>query len=85
MAVRVDRWQHLVSGAFRLTAAPVRAKPDEARDYLANVLEVFGPETDPVDDWEGYAVRRMALALRDAMEALEARPAAPAADPDADT
>lgn len=60
---REDRWQHLVSGAFRLSEA---SQPDReaACAYLDGVLEVFGPEVDPVDDWEGYAVRRMALALR---------------------
>jgi len=86
MAERVDRWQNLVSGAFRVTAAPVRAKADEAREFLANVLEVFGPEIDPIDDWEGYAVRRMALALREALEVLEPPPAREGVPPrDAET
>lgn len=72
---RVDRWQNLVSGAFRLSEAAGRgvdacagACADQAAlDYLDNVLEVFGPGIDPVEDWEGYAVRRMALALREAL------------------
>jgi len=38
---------------------------------LDNVLYVFGPNIDPVRDYEGYAVRRMALALRAALERYE--------------
>ncbi|WP_373045798.1 hypothetical protein [Vulgatibacter sp.] len=64
---RIDRWQNLVSGAFRLGEAGGGEKPDAAREYLDNVLEVFGPGIDPLEDWEGYAVRRMALALREAL------------------
>lgn len=61
---RVDRWQNLVNGAFRLAED---GDLQGAIAYLDNVLDVFPAETDPVDDFEGYAVRRMALALRDVM------------------
>jgi hypothetical protein len=73
---RTDRWQHLVAGAFRLAEAEAPLKADTARAYLDGVLEVFDADVDPVDDWEGYAVRRMALALREAFAA-----AAPADGP----
>jgi hypothetical protein len=62
---RDDRWQNLVSGAFHLAE---RGERDEALAYLDNVLLVFGPWIDPLDDFEGYAVRRMALALREALD-----------------
>jgi hypothetical protein len=70
--VRVDRWQNLVTGAFRLSEASEEGRADTAaREYLNNVLEVFGADADPVEDWEGYAVRRMALALREALDARQ--------------
>lgn len=68
---RVDRWQHLVTGAFRLDEmAPDRLGP-EARAYLYSVLEVFPEGLDPVEDFEGYAIRRMATALLRALESPE--------------
>lgn len=70
---RFDRWQNLVSGAFRLSES---GKRREALAFLDNVLEVFGPGIDPVDDFEGYAVRRMALALRAALLREEREPGA---------
>lgn len=68
--MREDRWQNLVTGAFHLEEAP-GAKPsrEDALRYLDSILEVFPPSVDPVEDFEGYAVRRMALALRRALEA----------------
>lgn len=33
------------------------------RMYLRSVLEVFERDIDPVDDFEGYAVRRLATSL----------------------
>ena len=36
-------------------------------EYLDNVLEVFPADLDPVDDFEGWAVRRLALSLRRAL------------------
>jgi len=65
---RVDRWQNLVNGAFRVSEATAEGRPEAAIQYLDNVIEVF-EGADPVDDWEGYAVRRMALALREAFQA----------------
>jgi hypothetical protein len=74
---RDDRWQNLVSGAFRLGESEGRLQDGpsaaQALAYLDNVLEVFGPSIDPVTDFEGYAVRRMALALRQALLAAQAR------------
>lgn len=70
---RDDRWQHLVNGAFTLSdrvelrAADAPSAADAARSFLDGVLEVFPGSIDPVDDFEGYAVRRMALALREAL------------------
>lgn len=69
---RVDRWQNVVTGAFRLSEETARGRPEAAREYLDNVIEVFEP-ADPVDDWEGYAVRRMAIALREALDATSRR------------
>jgi hypothetical protein len=73
---RTDRWQSLVAGAFLLeetlssregTAGASGPIPPALR-YLESLLEVFPPGLDPVEDFEGYAVRRMALALRRALE-----------------
>lgn len=72
---RTDRWQSLVAGAFRLEEALAPAGPRAVLDYLDNLLEVFPSSVDPVEDFEGYAVRRMVLALRRALEdPLEAPP-----------
>jgi len=73
---REDRWQNLVSGAFNLEEALGADSPRDgaaasaqlALRYLDSVLEVFPPGVDPLEDFEGYAVRRMALALRHALE-----------------
>lgn len=73
---RTDRWQSLVTGAFLLeealkpTPSPTHSLPPGALAvrYLDSVLEVFPSSMDPVDDFEGYAIRRMALALRRALE-----------------
>lgn len=68
---RVDRWQNLVNGSFslceRAVAGDASVSRDRALEFLNGVLEVFPPSIDPVDDFEGYAVRRMALALREAL------------------
>jgi hypothetical protein len=69
---RTDRWQHLVERAFRLSetvsagGAPAASRA-EALALLDSVLEVFPVSIDPVEDFEGYAVRRLALALREAL------------------
>lgn len=77
MAGRVDRWQHLASGAFRLDEASEKDAHAEAQRYLRSVLEVFDSGIDPVEDYEAYAVRRMAAAL---LSALERQPPFPRED-----
>lgn len=57
------RWQHLVILAFSLEEGQT------ASSVIASALEVFGPDVDPVEDFEGYAVRRLLLALRQRIEA----------------
>ncbi len=64
----LDRWTHLVHGAFRLDEAPAHALPAAARDYLRSVLEVFPRELDPADDFEAYAVRRLAMSVLRVMQ-----------------
>lgn len=66
---RVDRWQHLVSGAFRLDEAPPERVAAEARVLLHSVLEVFPAGLDPIEEFEAYAVRRLAASLLRALEA----------------
>ena len=67
---RTDRWQHLVQGAFLLDEAATQG-PDAARAqaerFLESVLEVFPHGTDPLEDFEGYSVRRAAQALKTAL------------------
>ena len=72
-----DRWQHLVAGSFALAEEGGDAKDRlaAAERYLTSVLEVFPPGLDPVEDFEGYAVRRMALALLEAARGLPERSA----------
>ena len=68
--LRDDRWQHLVQLAFRLSESlqdPESPAAREAVRALDSALEVFDAEIDPVDDFEGYALRRFALALRSAL------------------
>lgn len=71
---REDRWQHLVTGAFQIddeiTVAPSSSPQGRRRllaHYLDSVLEVFPPDLDPVEDFEGYAVRRLAQSIRRAL------------------
>lgn len=71
---RNDRWQNLVSRAFlleeQLRGARSAVPPSglkAAMDYLESTLEVFPSSVDPVDDFEGYAVRRMAQGLLTAL------------------
>jgi len=74
----------VTSSAFRLEEALERLRgqgglsPEAhaaARDrwvgtLLDNLLEVFPHTLDPVEDFEGYAVRRLAQALRRACDPL---------------
>ena len=78
---RTDRWQSLVAGAFLLEEtlsskeAAIRGAGAiaPALRYLESLLEVFPSSVDPLEDFEGYAVRRMALALRRALESQSGR------------
>jgi hypothetical protein len=54
----VNRWTRLLHAAEALDA-----RPDEWRLQLESLLETFDAERDPVDDYEGYVVRRLLLAL----------------------
>ena len=67
------RWQHLAQAAFLLEEHA--AKPDRsAQGMLAPIesaLELFTAGIDPVEDFEGYAVRRMLLAVRECFAARE--------------
>ncbi|WP_164021777.1 hypothetical protein [Pyxidicoccus trucidator] len=71
---REDRWQHLVHTAFLLEeedsashAAGATPEPEErqrrVKVLLGSLLEVFPSSLDPVEDFEGYAVRRLAQSL----------------------
>lgn len=65
-----NRWGHLVNAAFLLDQAPRRSDPEGPRPALAllqSALEVFPSSIDPVEDFEGYAVRRLLLALESAL------------------
>ncbi|HEX5749189.1 MAG TPA: hypothetical protein VFZ09_23360 [Archangium sp.] len=72
---RTDRWQSLVAGAFHLDETldskevPVDGPGAAAHAlrYLESLLETFPSSVDPVEDFEGYAVRRMLLSLRRAL------------------
>jgi hypothetical protein len=64
--IATDRWANLVNTAFLLDQAPRQPGPEGLRPALAmleSALEVFPPALDPVEDFEGYAVRRLLLAL----------------------
>ncbi len=61
-----NRWANLVNTAFLLDQAPRSPGPEGLRPALAMIesaLEVFPATVDPVEDFEGYAVRRLLLAL----------------------
>jgi hypothetical protein len=80
---RDDRWQNLVTGAFNLDdeLASVRVRGSVARrrlaiEYLDSILEVFPSDLDPVEDFEGYAVRRLAQSLRRALHEAGTPPVA---------
>lgn len=62
-----NRWANLVNTAFLLDQAPRRPGPEGLRptlEMLESALEVFPSAVDPVEDFEGYAVRRLLLALK---------------------
>ena len=65
-----SRWAHLVNAAFLLDQAPRASGPESLRPVLTllqSALEVFPPSIDPVEDFEGYSVRRLLLALEDSL------------------
>jgi hypothetical protein len=64
-----ERWKHLVNAAFRLEERSTSAENpnDEVLILIDSALEVFASELDPISDFEGYAVRRLLLALRQAV------------------
>ncbi len=66
---RVDRWQHLVTVASLLDESPPERSAAEARGLLHSVLEVFPQSIEPADDFEAYAVRRLAASLLRALAA----------------
>ncbi|MBL8933790.1 MAG: hypothetical protein JNM69_04505 [Archangium sp.] len=59
-----ERWARLSSVGFALDGGAV-----DVAAALDTVLEVFDASADPVDDFEGVAVRRFVLSLRAALEA----------------
>jgi hypothetical protein len=73
---RTDRWQRIVVGAFQLDEAlgskegPGHGSgaATHALTYVDSLLEVFPSSVDPLEDFEGYAVRRMLLSMRRALE-----------------
>lgn len=76
--MREDRWQHLLHTALLLdddgaTLALGGTPEREERQrrvklLLGSLLEVFPSSLDPVDDFEGYSVRRLAQALLRTLE-----------------
>lgn len=63
-----SRWANLVNTAFLLDQTPRVSGPEglqPALTMLQSALEVFPSSIDPVEDFEGYAVRRLLLALED--------------------
>ena len=77
---RDDRWAHLASLAFRIDEGQRDALQERltaAAALLDGATEVFPPSLDPLEDFEGYAVRRLLLALRTLIEDAAHPPGAP--------
>jgi hypothetical protein len=67
--MREDRWQHLLHTAFLLEEeASLEERQRRVKVLLGSLLEVFPSSVDPVDDFEGYAVRRLAQVLLRTLE-----------------
>ena len=73
--MREDRWQNMVHAALLLEEQVLAADPASAQQrrrqvqvLLGSLLEVFPSSVDPVDDFEGFAVRKLAQALQRALE-----------------
>ena len=60
---REDRWQAVLQASFALDT-DVAKQPAALTTSLDGLLEVFAAGVDPLDDFEGYAMRRLLLALR---------------------
>lgn len=74
-----NRWANLVNTAFLLDQAPRSPGPEGLRPALGMIesaLEVFPASLDPVEDFEGYAVRRLLLALQAALSEQVSSPRA---------
>lgn len=70
-----SRWANLVNTAFLLDQEPRPSGPEGLRPALTmlqSALEVFPASLDPVEDFEGYAVRRLLLALEDYLSHTQA-------------
>ncbi|MCI0573666.1 MAG: hypothetical protein L0Y66_23260 [Myxococcaceae bacterium] len=74
--MRQDRWQNVVHAAFLLEEglAPVSGSAAASEERLRRVhamldslLEVFPATIDPVEDFEGFAVRRLVQSLQRAL------------------
>jgi hypothetical protein len=68
-----QRWLNVVHAALRLedwlaAQAPGAAARSEVQVLLGSLLEVFPSSVDPVEDLEGFAVRKLAQALQRALE-----------------
>lgn len=66
MMVAPRRWAMLSSLAFHLDELPTPRREDVTLT-LDTVLELFDAKLDPVEDFEGAAVRRLALSLQRAL------------------
>jgi len=65
-----NRWANLVNTAFLLDQLPRGSGAEGVQSALTMIqsaLEVFPSSIDPVEDFEGYAVRRLLLALLDSL------------------
>jgi hypothetical protein len=67
-----ERWRHLCQTAFQLEDLREEgpAAAGAALALVDSALEVFTSRIDPTDDLEGYAVRRLLLALRPTLSEL---------------
>lgn len=68
------RWTHLMNAAFHLQQEEGREpslktslRQSLIRESLDSALEAF-PPAEPLDDYAGFAVRRLLLALRQHLE-----------------